>query len=301
MREPLSPTELLSRLTLAVQAEKGLPADSAVSEAVLEAYRLRLDVASQLAAGFADLDVAIHKVVGLATEGLGRVDGREQPPAPVTATWLAVGERLMFVQRRVLDLAAEAWIDPLGVRPALTPGWDLASCTVSRVLGSRPGVVGTEAAYTDTAVLQFLRIQALVVLELARASLHDLLTTYARLAGGPVAVEGESAAERVRHLRVRRPLGEPLEPGHLGPLAEAWLASVAPVVAARPASDRAAHKRERWLADDARRFRKHLEVRQKTHVRRLKDEARRLRARGARIVHEIGGIDSRARRLPPPT
>jgi len=282
-----------------VQAEKGLPADPTVREAVLEAYRLRHDVASRLAAGFSDLDAAARKVVALASEGLGRVDGRADPVVPVATTWLAMGERLLFVERRVLDLLAETWIAPLGVALELTPSWDLASCTVSRVLGTEPGVVGTETAYTDSAVLQFLGIQARVVLELARASLHDLLTTYARLAGGPVAVEGENAAERVRHLRVRRPLGEALEPRHLGALAEAWLARVAPVVGARPESDRAAHKRERWLADDARRFRKYLEARQRTHLRRLKEEARRLRARGSHAIEALDSLDSRVRRLPP--
>ncbi len=298
MPEPLTPEELLARLKLAVLAEKGLPPDRTVPAEVLEAFTQRREVAGQLVTLHADLEAALHKVLALATSGLGRVDARALPPEPVTTTWLALGERLLLALRRALDLFDDTWIDPWGIERGLVPDWDLGSCTVSRVLGSEPGPVGTTRAYTDPATLQFLRIQARVLTELGRATLHEVLATYARLAGGPVPVEGESAAERVRRLRVRRPLGELLAPEHLGALAEAWLAVVARDVAARPESPRAAHKRERWLADGAARFRAHLQGRHQVHLRRFKAEARRLRARANRSALRFAGAEARARRLP---
>jgi hypothetical protein len=300
MREPLSPTELLTRLKLAVLAEKGLPADPTLPEGLLEAYRARREVAELLLGVLHDLQHAAGKAVALATEGLGRVSPLGEAPEVLTPVWLAQGERIAFVLRRALDLLAEAWIDPLGVTAGLVPEWDLGSCTVSRVLGSEPGVVGTRQAYTDPAVLQFLAIQARVVAEFARASLLDLLAAYARLAGGPVPVEGASAAERVRRLRVRRPLGEPLGPQHLAGLAEAWLATVSDAVRKRPQSPRAEHKRERWLADDGARFRAHLMARQRLHLRRLKVEVRRLQGRVARAARQFSTQDTRARGLPLP-
>ena len=299
MPELLSPEEILSRLKLAVLAEKGLPADATVPPDVLAAFRVRSEVAAQLIALHDDLGAAVCKVLALAAEGMGRVDARAEPPQPVTTTWLALGERLLFVLGRALDLFDDAWRDPLGVDDQLTPAWDLGSCTVSRVLGSEPGPVGTRRAYVEAALLQYLRIQARVLIELGRSSLHEVLAAYARLVGGPVPVEGESAAGRVRHLRVRRPLGEPLAPSHLGVLAEAWLSTLSRDVEARPESTRAARKRERWLADDAARFRAHLAARHGAHLRRFKAEARRLLSRAARAARRFQGVDARARRLPP--
>lgn len=253
------------------------------------------------------LQVAIRKGLSLARKNLTQVapgdggarsDSSMIPVSLVSNVLMARTQSLILIASRIAALANEIYVDPIGVSSDFVPWWDLSWNGCSRILGTSPGSAGFDEAYADGSVLRFLIIQARLHGDMARDRVHGLIRCYRELGGQVPQADGLEIDEQVRVLPAKAPLGRALTAEDLGALTDTWLAPVSDVLRQGKDNARAAHKRERWLRDDALRFRAVLEARQASLLRRWKLEARRVDRQCARLKVRLDGLDARVSRRP---